>query len=171
MLGAGSIDEAARPYANPLIFLFMGGFMIALAMQRWDLHRRIAFTLELDRIAGGRTLIERELEKLGPLSRPEKRVGVVFGCVVLLWMTRPPSPTSSLSSSDLHGSVMGFCFVRGDEIQSRKLDLECNKLIGLTRTTTLADSRPFCLLAVLLSNCPPQRPCPELQSLSLPWSF
>ncbi len=40
-----SIDEAASPYANPIIFLFMGGFMIALAMQRWDLHRRIALNL------------------------------------------------------------------------------------------------------------------------------
>jgi len=45
LLGAGSIDEAARPYANPLIFLFMGGFLIALAMQRWDLHRRIALSI------------------------------------------------------------------------------------------------------------------------------
>lgn len=42
LIGAGNIDEAASPYANPLIFLFLGGFLIALAMQRWDLHRRIA---------------------------------------------------------------------------------------------------------------------------------
>jgi sodium-dependent dicarboxylate transporter 2/3/5 len=42
VLGVGDIDEAAAPYANPIIFLFMGGFLIALAMQRWDLHRRIA---------------------------------------------------------------------------------------------------------------------------------
>jgi len=34
--------EAAKPYAHHLIFLFLGGFMIALAMQRWNLHRRIA---------------------------------------------------------------------------------------------------------------------------------
>ncbi|MFL0460983.1 SLC13 family permease [Kytococcus sedentarius] len=29
-------------YGNSIIFLFMGGFMLALAMQRWNLHRRIA---------------------------------------------------------------------------------------------------------------------------------
>jgi len=42
LLGAGSMRDAAAPYANPLIFLFLGGFMMALAMQRWGLHRRIA---------------------------------------------------------------------------------------------------------------------------------
>ena len=42
LLGVSNIQEAASPYANELIFLFMGGFMIALAMQRWGLHRRIA---------------------------------------------------------------------------------------------------------------------------------
>lgn len=31
-----------RSYAHHLVFLFLGGFLIALSMQRWDLHRRIA---------------------------------------------------------------------------------------------------------------------------------
>jgi sodium-dependent dicarboxylate transporter 2/3/5 len=43
VLGVGSVEEAAAPFANPVIFLFMGGFMLAQAMQRWNLHRRIAF--------------------------------------------------------------------------------------------------------------------------------
>jgi sodium-dependent dicarboxylate transporter 2/3/5 len=42
VLGIAGIDDAATPYANPLIFLFMGGFIIAKAMQTWRLHRRIA---------------------------------------------------------------------------------------------------------------------------------
>jgi solute carrier family 13 (sodium-dependent dicarboxylate transporter), member 2/3/5 len=42
VLGVGSVDAAAAPYANPVIFLFLGGFLIAQAMQRWELHRRIA---------------------------------------------------------------------------------------------------------------------------------
>ncbi len=42
LLGVSSPGEAAAPYANPLVFLFLGGFMIALAIQRWNLHRRIA---------------------------------------------------------------------------------------------------------------------------------
>lgn len=40
--GTISVKSATAPYGHPLIFLFMGGFLLALAMQRWGLHRRIA---------------------------------------------------------------------------------------------------------------------------------
>lgn len=45
LLGIVPIGEATAPYANPIIFLFLGGFIIALGMQRWELHRRIALTV------------------------------------------------------------------------------------------------------------------------------
>ena len=45
VLGVVSIKEAAIPYANPIIFLMLGGFIIALGMQRWNLHRRIALSI------------------------------------------------------------------------------------------------------------------------------
>jgi len=37
-----SLENTAAPYANPVIFLFMGGFMLGLAIEKWNLHRRIA---------------------------------------------------------------------------------------------------------------------------------
>ncbi len=40
--------DVGASYGNPIIFLFLGGFLIALSMRRWNLHRRIAlFTLSL----------------------------------------------------------------------------------------------------------------------------
>jgi sodium-dependent dicarboxylate transporter 2/3/5 len=45
LLGLGTIREVAAPYANPLVFLFLGGFIIALAMQKWNLHKRLAINL------------------------------------------------------------------------------------------------------------------------------
>ena len=45
LLNILSIEDTSKSYANPLIFLFMGGFMIALSMQRWGLHKRIALSL------------------------------------------------------------------------------------------------------------------------------
>ncbi len=44
-LGISALNTAAAPYANPLIFLFLGGFVIGLSMQRWGLHRRVALAL------------------------------------------------------------------------------------------------------------------------------
>ncbi|TYD00150.1 anion transporter [Arthrobacter echini] len=37
-----TVAEATAPYANSIVFLFLGGFLIAIAMQKWNLHRRIA---------------------------------------------------------------------------------------------------------------------------------
>ena len=39
------ISAAAAPYANPVIFLFLGGFLIAIALERCGLHRRMALTI------------------------------------------------------------------------------------------------------------------------------
>lgn len=44
-LGVAEIGDATAPYASPLVFLFLGGFMIALAMERCNLHRRIALNI------------------------------------------------------------------------------------------------------------------------------
>ena len=45
LLDIFSIAEATAPYANPIIFLFLGGFLLALAMERHKLHERIALNL------------------------------------------------------------------------------------------------------------------------------
>jgi solute carrier family 13 (sodium-dependent dicarboxylate transporter), member 2/3/5 len=43
--GVMPIAQSASPYANPIIFLFMGGFFIALALEKHRLHERIALNL------------------------------------------------------------------------------------------------------------------------------
>jgi len=45
ILRVASVDGAAAPYANSVIFLFLGGFLLAGGMQRWGLHRRIAMRI------------------------------------------------------------------------------------------------------------------------------
>jgi len=45
LLGVMDGQTVSSAYFNHVIFLFIGGFLIALAMQRWNLHKRIALTI------------------------------------------------------------------------------------------------------------------------------
>jgi sodium-dependent dicarboxylate transporter 2/3/5 len=62
-LGIASLREATASYANPIIYLVLGGFMMALALERWNLHRRIALAIlertgtEGRRLVGGFMLV------------------------------------------------------------------------------------------------------------------
>lgn len=38
----GGIKEVSAQYGDSIIFLFLGGFIISIAIEKWDLHRRIA---------------------------------------------------------------------------------------------------------------------------------
>ncbi len=42
VVGVLPIDEVTPPYADPIIFLFLGGFFLAATLERWGLHRRFA---------------------------------------------------------------------------------------------------------------------------------
>jgi solute carrier family 13 (sodium-dependent dicarboxylate transporter), member 2/3/5 len=57
LLGVATIDAAAAPYANPVIFLFMGGFLMAAAVERCGLHRRMALAMVRVGGAGPRQIV------------------------------------------------------------------------------------------------------------------
>lgn len=45
LTGALSLEQTSTSYGNPFIFLFMGGFLIGLAIEKWNLHKRIAYRI------------------------------------------------------------------------------------------------------------------------------
>ena len=57
LLGVTSFKEAALPYANPNIYLFLGGFMLALAIERSGLHKRMALHMIIAAGSSGPKLI------------------------------------------------------------------------------------------------------------------
>jgi len=70
--GISSLRDAAAPYANPIIYLFLGGFMLAIAVERWNLHRRISLAILERTGTDGRRLVG----------------GFMFVCAILsMWMT------------------------------------------------------------------------------------
>jgi sodium-dependent dicarboxylate transporter 2/3/5 len=45
LVGIADAATAMAPYADPLIFMFLGGFLLSTAVQKWDLHRMFAYRL------------------------------------------------------------------------------------------------------------------------------
>lgn len=45
LLGVMDGKDVSSTYFNHVIFLFIGGFIVAIAMQKWNLHRRIALKI------------------------------------------------------------------------------------------------------------------------------
>lgn len=72
VLGIASIKEASEPFSNPLIYLFMGGFILALGMERCGLHKRIALNV---------------LKRVG--TKPESIIGgfMIAGAGLSMWVT------------------------------------------------------------------------------------
>lgn len=44
-LGVESLKSVTSNYANPIIYLFFGGFVLGLAIERWNLHQRLALAI------------------------------------------------------------------------------------------------------------------------------
>jgi len=45
MTGVGTLKEVATNYAHPIIYLFFGGFILGLAIEKWDLHKRFSLSI------------------------------------------------------------------------------------------------------------------------------
>lgn len=45
LTGVSSVSGATQPYADPIVFLLLGGFLIALAIERWNLHHRLSLLI------------------------------------------------------------------------------------------------------------------------------
>jgi len=137
-LGIGTLEQAAAPYANPTIFLFLGGFLIGLAMQRWNLHRRIAL-----------------LTLLAMGSQPKRQIaGFMLATAFLsMWVS---NTATSIMMLPIGLSVIGLLGADDNDRESQRfataLLLSIAYAASIGGIATLIGTPPNALLAAFLQQ-------------------
>ncbi len=101
-------------YFNSIIFLFLGGFVVALAMQRWGLHRRIALRIILLLGGGPARAVLGFMVAAGFLSMwisntacTMMMVPIAIAVTARLGQGRPPAEARRLAAALLLGTAYG----------------------------------------------------------------
>lgn len=136
LLGIDTLARATAPYANPTIFLFFGGFLLGLAMQRWNLHRRIALATLL---AVG--------------NQPSRQIAgfMIATAFISMWVS---NTATSIMMLPIGLSVIGLLVAGSDEKEGGRFAIAL--LLGIAYSAsvggiaTLIGTPPNALLAAFL---------------------
>jgi sodium-dependent dicarboxylate transporter 2/3/5 len=136
LLGIDTLAKATAPYANPTIFLFLGGFLLGLAMQRWNLHRRIALATLL---AVG--------------NQPVRQIAgfMIATAFISMWVS---NTATSIMMLPIGLSVIGLLVAGSDEKESARFAIAL--LLGIAYSAsvggiaTLIGTPPNALLAAFM---------------------
>src|SRR5690606_7433403 len=98
-LGAVSAREAVAPYANELVFLFLGGFLIAAALEHWNAHVRVAYAL---------------LRAIGPTARRLVLGVMIATAVISMWIS------NTATAAMMYPIVLAIAALFGDGADARR---------------------------------------------------
>lgn len=141
LLGVASAQVTSQPYADPLVLLLLGGFMLAKAIERWSLHERLAGRLA--RWSGG---------------QPAAQVGALMAATAFLsmWVSNTASAMVMLPI----GLALAVALdqrlpdvsdrERGDTRAAIMLGIAYSATIG--GMATLVGTPPNALLAAYMAN-------------------
>lgn len=135
VLGVTSISSATLPYSDPIIYLLLGGFIIALALERWNLHRRLALMV---------------LTWMG--DRPN---AIIFGfmvatAVLSMWVSNTASAMMMLPIAVSVSAVV--CAEHGDRTFGTALALAIAYSASIGGLGTLVGTPPNAMAAAYLAN-------------------
>jgi len=139
LLGVVNMVDTATPYANKVIYLFLGGFVVAFAMQRWNLHRRIALNVLQHAGGSGRLLVG----------------GFLFSSALISMWVMNTSTTMMLTPVAI--SVIAVVHTSIGELDERgREDFQCALLLAVAYgatiggLTTLVGTLPTAMLAAFM---------------------
>jgi sodium-dependent dicarboxylate transporter 2/3/5 len=139
LLGIASMGASAAPFANETIFLFMGGFIIAAAMEACGLHKRIAVAI---------------IRKVG--TRPANLIGgfMVATAFISLWVSNTATVVMVLpmASSVITAIEEGSSDSAGHRNFSIALLLGIAYAASIGGVCTLIGTPPTALLAAFMSE-------------------
>ena len=114
------VKAVAQSYAHPTIFLFMGAFVLALAVEKWSLHRRIALTVLSKTGTDGRKLI----------------LGFMLAAALLsMWMTNTSTAMMLLPIAVSVAAMVAEKSVGGSDADKRRFQVSL--LLALAYATTI----------------------------------
>ena len=141
-LGISDIKQVTASYAHPIIYLFFGGFMIGMAMERWNLHKRIALHIML---ATG--------------TRPDRQIaGFMLATAFLsMWVSNTATSVMMLPIGLSVAAIMAQKYSDGEgnpaaESYSKALLLAIAYSASIGGLATLIGTPPNALLAAFLSE-------------------
>lgn len=120
LLGIAPIGDVARSYAHPIIYLFLGAFVLALAVEKWTLHRRIALWILSRTGTDGKRLI------LGFM---------LVGALLSMWMT---NTSTTMMLLPIAASIAALVAEQvPDDRQSSVRAFQIALMLGLAYSTTI----------------------------------
>ncbi len=140
LLQVSDVKAATAPYANPTIYLFLGGFLVALAVQRCGLHKRIALTVIVLFGGSGASMVGGFM---------------VASALVSMWVTNTSTTMMLLPIAVSVAAVVGQTLGDSEEIQSRfpkALLLGVAYAATIGGIATLVGTPPNALLAGFMSD-------------------
>lgn len=137
-LGLASLNKATSPYANPTIFLFLGGFILGIAMETCNLHKRIALNI---------------LKRVGISPKRQIAGFMIATAFISMWM----SNTATAVMMTPIGISVATLFV-GDNHDSESVHFQTALLLGIAYAAsigglaTLIGTPPNALLRAFLEE-------------------
>ncbi|MBO9480991.1 DASS family sodium-coupled anion symporter [Salinisphaera sp. G21_0] len=137
LLGVASIKAVTAPFAHPTIYLFFGGFMLGMAMERWNLHKRIALHIML------RTGV-----------RPDLQIGgfMVATAFLSMWVSNTATSVMMLPIGLSVASMVSGSDEDKNKNFSKALLLAIAYSASIGGLATLIGTPPNALLAAFLSE-------------------
>lgn len=165
-LGIMSLEDSCAPYGDKYVFLFLGGFVLALALEKWNLHRRLALNIihrtgtGADRIVFGFLLASFAISMWISNTATALMMFPIASSVVNLLVDLPDDKlsrghrnfsTSVFLAIAYGSSIGGIATLVGSPPNAMMAGiLEENHQTEVTFTTWLSIGLPFALVLMLL---------------------